>query len=144
MIKYLRFTIYIYKLISMRDKIADVSKKINAFQIKDLNELEAFRIHFLGSKSDIKLLFGQLKSVANDDKKSIGKALNDLRLQAEEKFLNYKSLLESTNLENESIDFSKTGESFSVGSHHPISLVRSEIIEIFNRIGFVVSEGPEI
>jgi phenylalanyl-tRNA synthetase alpha chain len=128
----------------MRDKIADVSKKINAFQIKDLNELEAFRIHFLGSKSDIKLLFGQLKSVANDDKKSIGKALNDLRLQAEEKFLNYKSLLESTNLENESIDFSKTGESFSVGSHHPISLVRSEIIEIFNRIGFVVSEGPEI
>lgn len=128
----------------MRDKLAQVSDQINLFEIKDNNQLESFRIKFLGSKSEIKNLFGELKSVANEDKKSIGKELNDLRVQAEEKFSNYQSQLESNNLEKESIDFSRTGEAFQVGSHHPISLVRAEIIEIFNRIGFVVSEGPEI
>ncbi len=128
----------------MRDKIADVSSIITSFQIKDLNQLETFRIQFLGSKSDIKTLFGELKTVPNEEKKSIGKELNDLRIQAEEKFATYKDQLESKPETSESIDFSKTGESFSVGSHHPISLVRSEIIEIFNRIGFIVSEGPEI
>jgi phenylalanyl-tRNA synthetase alpha chain len=128
----------------MRDKISELSRLIDTFELTDLVKLEAFRIQFLGSKSEIKTLFGELKTVPNEDKKSVGKELNDLRVQAEEKFANFKSLLESTNVEKESIDFSRTGETFPVGSHHPISLVRSEIIEIFNRIGFVVSEGPEI
>ncbi len=128
----------------MRDKITELSRSIANFEMNDIVQLEAFRIQFLGSKSEIKTLFGELKSVPNEDKKSVGKELNDLRVQAEEKFTNFRSQLETANIEKESIDFSRTGESFTVGSHHPISLVRSEIIEIFNRIGFVVSEGPEI
>lgn len=128
----------------MKNKISDVSTQINSFEINDINQLEAFRIKFLGSKSEIKNLFGELKTVPNEDKKSIGKDLNDLRIQAEEKYAENKEKLENRTNTKETIDLSKPGENFSVGSHHPISLVRREIIEIFNRIGFVVSEGPEI
>ena len=128
----------------MKNKISDVSTQIHDFQITDKIQLEAFRIRFLGSKSEIKSLFADLKNVANEDKKSIGKELNDLRIQAEEKFNTYMEQLQNSQEKIESIDYSRPGESFIVGSHHPISLVRSEIIEIFNRVGFVVSEGPEI
>ena len=128
----------------MRDKISELSRLIATFELNDLVQLEAFRIQFLGSKSEIKTLFGELKSVSNEDKKFVGKELNDLRVQAEEKFAKHKDQLENKLDTVESIDLSKPGESFLVGSHHPISLVRREIIEIFNRIGFTVSEGPEI
>ena len=128
----------------MKNKIANISLQINTFEINESIQLETFRIQFLGSKSEIKSLFGELKSAPNEDKKSIGKELNDLRIQAEEKYATFKENLENTTTSKESIDFSRPGENFTVGSHHPISLVRREIIEIFNRIGFVVSEGPEI
>lgn len=128
----------------MKEKIAEISATINSFEIKDNNQLEAFRIQFLGSKSEIKNLFGELKSVPNEDKKIVGKELNDLRIQAEEKFAFHKNQLENTQNNDATIDYSRPGENFTVGSHHPISLVRREIIEIFNRIGFTVSEGPEI
>jgi phenylalanyl-tRNA synthetase alpha chain len=128
----------------MKNKISNVLAQINTFEIKDINQLEAFRIQFLGAKSEIKSLFGELKSVPNEEKKEIGKELNDLRLHAEEKFARYKEDFENNQTSNDTLDFSRPGENITIGSHHPISLVRSEIIEIFNRIGFVVSEGPEI
>jgi phenylalanyl-tRNA synthetase alpha chain len=128
----------------MKTKITEVLTQIQGFEIKNLADLETFRIQFLGAKSDIKSLFAELKSVSNEDKKEVGKQLNELRLVAEEKFNSHKDQLENTQGEQQKIDYSRPGETFSVGSHHPISLVRSEIIEIFNRIGFVVSEGPEI
>ena len=122
----------------MKNKIANISLQINTFEINDSTQLETFRIQFLGSKSEIKSLFGELKSAPNEDKKSIGKELNDLRIQAEEKYATFKENLENTTTTKESIDFSRPGEHFTVGSHHPISLVRREIIEIFNRIGFAI------
>ena len=128
----------------MKNKISDVSIQINSFEINNILQLEAFRIQFLGSKSEIKNLFGELKTVPNEDKKSVGKELNDLRIQAEEKYAEHKEKLENNTTSKVALDSSKPGENFPVGSHHPISLVRREIIEIFNRIGFVVSEGPEI
>ena len=70
----------------MKNKISDVSLQINSFEINNILQLEAFRIQFLGSKSEIKNLFGELKTVPNEDKKLIGKELNDLRIQAEEKY----------------------------------------------------------
>src|SRR5690606_10118376 len=107
-------------------------------------DLEVFRIKYLGTKGAIKSLFGELKNVANEEKKEIGQLMNELRLFAENQYNSFKENLSEEKSVTEKIDFSRPGEDFSIGSHHPISLVRSEIIEIFNRIGFNVSEGPEI
>ncbi len=129
---------------NMKEKIKILSAEIENFAISNPQELENFRIKFIGTKGSIKELFNDLKSVPNEEKKEIGQLMNGLRMLAEDKFNQFKSNLEEASNKAESIDFSRPGEDFSVGSHHPISLVRSEIIAIFNRIGYTVSEGPEI
>jgi len=128
----------------MKDSIDLVNKSITDFKIDNSAALEQFRIKFLGSKSEIKSLFSELKSVPNDQKKEIGKLLNDLRIFAEETYENHKSNLETISSVKSDVDFSRPGESIQTGAHHPISTVKNEIVEIFNRIGYIVSEGPEI
>ena len=128
----------------MKDSIDVIYQAISSFKVENSTTLEQFRIKFLGSKSEIKSLFGELKNVPNEQKKEVGKLLNDLRLHAESTFENLKNTVESTNVNDNKIDFSRPGELSQVGSHHPITTVKNEIIEIFNRIGYTVSEGPEI
>lgn len=128
----------------MKSDIEDIIKEINAFEIKDAQSLENYRIHFLGSKGIVKNLFGELKSVPNEQKRDVGQLLNNLRMVAEEKYSSQKDKIESSVSESSSIDTSRPGDVTEIGSRHPLSLVRSEIIEIFSRIGYTVSEGPEI
>ena len=132
------------KQIKMKEKIAQILSEIEHFEIKNAVDLENFRIQFLGTKSVIKALFGELKSVPNEEKREVGQLMNGLRLAAEEKFEIAKEVSEQSASNEQKIDFSRPGEDQSIGAHHPISLVRQEIISIFNRIGYVVSEGPEI
>jgi len=128
----------------MKDLINEIYLSISSFKVDNPTTLEQFRIKFLGSKSEIKNLFGELKNVPNEQKKEVGKLLNDLRIHAESTFQDLKNTFESTTENINKIDFSRPGEIYQVGSHHPISTVKNEIIEIFNRIGYTVSEGPEI
>ena len=132
------------KQIKMKEKIAQILSEIEHFEIKNVVDLENFRIQFLGTKSVIKALFGELKSVPNEEKREVGQLMNGLRLAAEEKFEIAKEVSEQSASNEQQIDFSRPGEDQAIGAHHPISLVRQEIISIFNRIGYVVSEGPEI
>ncbi len=128
----------------MKNKIELITNEINDFKIEDVKALENFRIHFLGSKGIIKDLFSDLKAVPNEEKREVGQLLNGLRTVAEEKLAKYKEQLESSSSQENSIDLSRTSDDSNVGSRHPLMLVRSEIIEIFSRIGYTVSEGPEI
>lgn len=128
----------------MKNKIDSIIEEINHFSIEDTQTLEKFRIHYLGSKGVVKELFSELKSVPNEEKKDVGQLLNGLRTIAEQKFNTFKETLETPILTTSSIDISRPGEDAAIGSRHPLMLVRSEIIEIFNRIGYSVSEGPEI
>jgi len=128
----------------MKKKIASIEQEIQAYSIKNSSELEKFRIEFLGSKNKLKDLFGELKTVPNEQKKEVGQLLNGLRSLAEEKFNSVKDTLDTVSSEKTSIDFSMPGESSEIGTRHPLMQVRSEIIEIFSRIGYTVSEGPEI
>ena len=128
----------------MKDSIDEIHKSISSFEVDNQLTLEQFRVKFLGSKREIKTLLGELKNVPNEQKKEIGKLLNDLREFAESTFESLKNKIESSTVSQNKIDFSRPGEINNVGSHHPISSVKNEIIEIFNRIGFSVSEGPEI
>ncbi len=128
----------------MNEKIKEIQTEIEAFKISSQENLEQFRIKFLGSKGIVKGLFGELKTVAKEQKREVGQLLNALRKTAQDHFDNAKVSMESQVDEESKIDVSRPGDQISVGARHPLSIVRSEIIEIFSRIGFMVSEGPEI
>lgn len=128
----------------MKEKIDAFLSEINSFQITDAASSEQFRIRFLGTKSVIKDLFGELKSVPNEDKRAVGQQLNDLRKTAEDKFSAAREQLEAGSQSSTGTDVTRPGEPAALGSRHPLSLVRSEIISIFEKIGYGVSEGPEI
>ncbi|HUH32594.1 MAG TPA: phenylalanine--tRNA ligase subunit alpha [Daejeonella sp.] len=129
----------------MQNKISQYTAEINAFQPANAGELETFRIRFLGTKGLIKDLFEEFKTVSSEEKRVMGKVLNEFKQLAEAK---YHTLKESLGTETEApkteADLTLPGEGFEPGSRHPLSLVRKEIIEIFKRLGFVVAEGPEI
>ncbi|HEY9082424.1 MAG TPA: phenylalanine--tRNA ligase subunit alpha [Vicingaceae bacterium] len=129
----------------MKDKIHQLINEIDSFITDNKENLEKFRIQFLGSKSVIKDLFNDFKNVPNDQKKEVGQLINEAKVKAQEKYDHFLSTL-SKNTTNtiDELDLTRTGYPSKIGSRHPISLVRNEIIEIFSRIGFTVSEGPEI
>ncbi|MBI1838278.1 MAG: phenylalanine--tRNA ligase subunit alpha [Flavobacteriia bacterium] len=128
----------------MKNKIDLITNEIQNFKIEDAVSLEKFRIHFLGSKGIVKELFNDLKSVPNEEKREVGQLLNSLRAVAEEKHIQAKTTIDTLNCDLNQIDLSRTADDLQIGSRHPLMLVRSEIIEIFSRIGYTVSEGPEI
>lgn len=128
----------------MKEKIDEILVSVREYPIQNPSELEAFRIKFLGTKGLLKDLFGELKTVPNEQKREVGQLLNNLRQVAEGRLQDLKEQFESNNTEQNAIDVTRPAGDPLVGSRHPLSLVRSEIIEIFNRIGYVVSEGPEI
>ena len=128
----------------MKDQIDQVRIKMTEFVIDSSLSLEAFRIQFLGSKGVMKELYSLLKLVPNDEKRMIGLLLNDLRAEVEAKIELEKQNFLQLGVQDKSSDLTKSGEDASIGSHHPLTLVKREIISIFSRIGFTVSEGPEI
>ena len=128
-------TKHIYKLI----------EEAEAFNAKSLEEVEVFRIKFLGKKGLLTELFAKFKEIPNEEKKDYGQAINRLKDVAQQKVNSLKTALISG--ANDSLlfgDLSRPGDSINIGSRHPISLVKNQIIDIFSRIGFNVSEGPEI
>ncbi len=132
-------------IVKMKQKIQDLLLEIENFNAKSLDEVEKFRIKFLGSKGIIKDLFNDFKSVDVSLKKEIGQALNQLRKEATEKVNALKEALEDQKQEEKKYgDLTRPAEPLDLGSRHPISIVKNQILEIFSRIGFTVSEGPEI
>lgn len=128
----------------MKEKIAEIREKIQAESIKSKESLESFRIQYLGTKGVMKDLFGDLKEVAKEHKKDAGQQLNKLRMELEAIYEKHKESLDQNDQEENKVDMTRPSEDMSIGSRHPLSLVRSEIIEIFSRIGYSISEGPEI
>ena len=128
----------------MKEKNAHIREKMNAEGVKTQEALEAFRIAYLGTKGIMKQLFGDLKEVVKEEKKEAGQLLNQLRVDLEAVYAEHKEKLSQSEDEGVKLDLSRPAENVNIGSRHPLSLVRSEIIEIFSRIGYNVSEGPEI
>ena len=128
----------------MKSKINQIQIEIDRFEINSIQQLENFRITFLGSKGLTKELFSELKNIPNEEKKEIGQLLNQLRANAETKFEQLKKVLSTGKSEGSNLDLTRPGEDHEIGSHHPLSLVKREIISIFSKIGYQVSEGPEI
>ena len=130
----------------LKEKISKVKEEVAAFAVKTEGELEQFRIRFLGSKNIIKDLYKDLKEVPNELKKDFGQLINEVKVKAEDKFSASKSSKEITEKSEFDLnfDFTRPAKEVPLGARHPLALVRNEIINIFSRIGFTISEGPEI
>ena len=129
----------------MIDKIKDLIEEAEAFTAQTKEEVESFRIKFLGKKGLLNEFYAELKNVANEQKREFGQTINQLKNTAQDKVNALKEELEGKEDETRtSEDLSKPGEPIKIGARHPISLVKNQIIDIFSRIGFNVSEGPEI
>ena len=119
--------------------------EVEAFSAKSLEEVEQFRIKYIGKKGLLNDFFAEFKNVPNDQKKEFGQTINLLKTKAIEKVSSQKALLSSKKETTGYYgDLTRPGEPNELGSRHPISIVKNKIIDIFSRIGFNVSEGPEI
>jgi len=129
----------------MKDQIEKIKKEIDEFTSSTKQRVEEFRLQFVSKKGKVSTLFDQLKLVSVEEKKELGKLLNDLKKSAETKLAELQEALEGTS-STHSFDGDLTLPTVpnKTGSHHPLNLTRSRIIEIFERLGFNVEDGPEI
>jgi len=130
----------------IQTRINEYTAEINAFSASTAEEVEAFRLRFLVNKGIVRSLFEEFKTVSPEEKRVLGQVLNKFKQLAESK---HKDLLESLEQnadksDSSAQDLTLPGRGFDLGSRHPLSLVRKEIVEIFNKLGFIVAEGPEI
>lgn len=131
----------------MLDKIEALQQEIETLQTpSDLQELEAMRVSYIGRKGKMNQLFADFKNVSASDKRSIGIKINELKTLLEQKFESFNASLSALRTKSvaQDIDLSRTADPKEIGSRHPLSLVREQIISIFKRMGFSIAEGPEI
>ena len=127
----------------MLEKVQELVEKVEGYVPKSEEDLNNFRIKYLGKRGLLNNLFASFKKIPNEQKKEFGASINKLKNLVQEKIDTYIDSFEEEELVND-IDLTKPIGLDGLGSRHPISLVRNQIVEIFNRIGFIVSEGPEI
>lgn len=128
----------------MLDKIKRLLEEAKEFNATSLKSVEDFRISYLGKKGHVTALFADFKTVPNELKKEVGQKINELKHFVSAKVDSMKEALSSEQHAGVIPDLSVPGTSISHGSRHPISIVRNQIIEIFTRLGYNISEGPEI
>lgn len=129
----------------MIDKIKSSINEISSFDSNSLEEIESFRIKFLGKKGIINKYFVEFKNIDNKQKKEVGLILNKLKNVAQQKVDDLILKLSKKSKNSTTInDITRPGDPIEIGSRHPISLVKNKIIDIFSKIGFTISEGPEI
>lgn len=130
----------------LQAQLIQYTEEVNQFNTSSTAELEQFRIRFLGTKGIIKDLFDQFKAVSPEEKRTLGKVLNEFKQLAEAKFQELSAaLIQNTEERSKgNLDLTLPGEGFEIGTRHPLAIVRREIIEIFTKLGFSVAEGPEI
>ena len=129
----------------MKDKVEKYLEEINAFVADQHEHIDTFKNKFLSKKGIIPALFGEMKNVLPEERKAMGQLLNDLKNKAQDKVNELKEVLEqNTQTTDKAVDLTLPANFVELGSRHPLSIVRNEIINIFSRVGFTVSEGPEI
>ncbi len=130
----------------IREDIEKVLSELKELKCKTLKEVEEARVKFLGKKGVITALFDEFRTVDKDGKREFGRPLNELKQAAMAKIEEFKELLETQEAAYaaDALDLSMPGDSMELGSRHPVSIVRKEIVDIFRKFGYDVAEGPEI
>ncbi len=128
----------------MKEKINTLQKEIKNYSSSGAEGIEAFRMKYISKKSVINDLFEDFKKLSVEEKKEFGKSLNELKTQAKEKLLSLSNKSLKKDSADNNIDYSLPAEDDTIGSLHPLRIVRNNIIKIFRDIGFSIEDGPEI
>ena len=129
----------------LKDSIQKLLGQVREMNAANAEELEALRIKYLSKNGEITTLFNEFRTVPAEQKRELGQLLNQLRQETEGRINELREkLAESQEANAEKLDLTRTPDPIALGTRHPLSLVREEIIDIFSRIGFTVAEGPEV
>ncbi len=128
----------------MIEKLADFIEEVKNFKAETAAKAEELRLKFLAKKGILNEIFAEFKNVPSDQKKDFGQKINTLKQLVEQKIQEAKERSEEDSSKPADLDTSLPGPNIALGSHHPITMVKNEIIEIFGRLGFTVAEGQEI
>ncbi|MCH5221754.1 MAG: phenylalanine--tRNA ligase subunit alpha [Muribaculaceae bacterium] len=128
----------------MLSKINEIRAELEALHAANVAEVEALRIKYLSKKGAISALMNDFRNVAADKKRELGQALNELKTFATERINNLREAASAGNDAADGLDLTRTAAPVRLGTRHPLSLVREQIIDIFRRLGFTIAEGPEI
>jgi phenylalanyl-tRNA synthetase alpha chain len=128
----------------MLEKIQALQQEIDAARASTLEDVEALRIKYISKKGSINQLFSDFKNVPDEQKKEVGKAINDLKNFAVTKINGLRESFHQSHNGASGLDLTMPGDSVKSGTRHPLSLVKNKMVNIFDRLGFSVAEGPEI
>lgn len=128
----------------MLAKIEALLQEINGLQAASAEELEALRIKYLSKKGAINALMADFRNVPAEQKKEVGMKLNELKNLAQERIASLKEAFENQDNSAAEMDLTRTAYPIKLGTRHPLSIVKSEIIDIFSRLGFSIADGPEV
>ncbi len=128
----------------MLNKIQELKEAIEALEASSMDAIEAARIKYLSKKGEISQLFNDFRNVPNEQKREIGQKLNELKNLATDKINMLKAAFEDKSDACAELDLTRTSAPAAIGTRHPLSLVKEEIISIFSRLGYTIAEGPEV
>ncbi len=126
------------------EKIESMLKDVSALSAKNAEEVEQLRLKYLSKKGEINALMADFRNVAADQKKAVGIKINELKQAANEKISGLREELAENGVQSDDIDLTRTASPISLGTRHPLTIVKNEIVDIFQRMGFVLADGPEI
>lgn len=128
----------------MVEKIKELLEEINKLQAANAEEAEALRIKYLSKKGSINALMNDFRNVPAEMKKEVGMKLNELKNAAQEKINQLKDAAQAQQVAGDDIDLTRTPYPIQLGTRHPLTIVKNEIVDIFSRLGFTLAEGPEV
>ena len=126
------------------DKIEELLKEVSTLTAKNADEVEQIRLKYLSKKGEVNVLMSEFRNVAADQKKVVGMKINELKQTAQDKINELKDQLATSEAQSDDIDLTRTAYPIGLGTRHPLTLVKNEIIDIFARMGFTLYQGPEI
>ncbi|GAY28696.1 phenylalanine--tRNA ligase subunit alpha [Prevotella sp. MGM1] len=126
------------------DKIKQLLEEVGNMSANNAEEIENLRLKYLGKKGEITALMADFRNVPADQKKSVGIKINELKQTAQERINALKEILDTTDSDIEGLDLTRSPYPIRLGTRHPLTIVKNEIIDIFSRMGFVLADGPEV
>ena len=129
---------------AMIDKIQRLIEEVNALQARNAEEVEALRIKYLSKKGEVNALMADFRNVPADLKKEVGIRINELKACALDKINTLRDTVQVAEVAGSDVDLTRTPYPVRLGTRHPLTIVKNEIVDIFSRLGFTLAEGPEV
>ncbi len=126
------------------EKIEALLKEVSEVTAANAEEIEQLRLKYLSKKGEINALMADFRNVAAEEKRTVGMKINELKQVALQRINELKEQCEAAGEEQDDIDLTRTAYPIALGTRHPLTIVKNEIIDIFHRMGFTLAEGPEI